>query len=211
MATITVIPQFDSMMEGISAPDTNYGSTPFTGARAVYAGENKTFLYHAIGNFVVGAVAGDTINSASLWLYITGDPDGTPLCNIERCTRPRDWIEDEVTWNDYSTGNAWTGAGGDVDATTPAAVQFNLAASTGWQEVTGLKGHVDDAIASRFSDVSLILSLEDEDPGANAGHLWRTKDYLSLVWYLAIDYTPASPAGIPFERPSRAVRALLRR
>lgn len=210
MSTITIHATIDSYMEGIVGPHVNFGSTVGTAARVVYAGGDKAFLARAIGNFSVSPVAADTINSASLWLYHY-TLSGTPSTYISRCTRPADWVEDEVTWDDYSAGNAWTAGGGDVDDTTPTKVTFSLAAGSGWQEVTGLKAHVDDAIASRGNIVSLIVRLAGEDPGSSAGHIWRTKDFGSFTWYLTIDYTPAFPAGIPFERPSRASRAILRR
>lgn len=213
MATKTISPTIEAPVEGIFDADQNYGGdagATYGSARVAYVGGSKTFLFRSLANFDVSAVAADTINSASLWLhhYVATN---TPTAHISRNTRPSTWVEAQVTWNDYSTGNAWTAGGGDVDDVTPTEVTFSLAGSTGWQEVTGLKGHVDDAIASRGNIVALNLHLAEQDPGFDDGHFWRGGRYLSLAWYLRIDYTPASPAGIPFERPSRATRALLRR
>ncbi len=210
MATKTIAPTIDAVIEGIAFPDSNFGAANYAGARAIYIGADKTFLYHSLGNFDVSALAADTINSASLWMYHY-TVSGTPSTYISRNTRPSTWVVGEVTWNSFSTGNAWTAGGGDVDDVTPTVVTFSLAAGTGWQEVTGLAGHVTDAIASRSNIVALNIRMVADDPGTPAGHFWHATEYLSLAWYLRIDYTPASPAGIPFERPSRATRALLRR
>ena len=213
MATKTISPTKDAFMEGIVGPDTNYGGNALCSAQVVYAAGDKAFIYRTVVNFDVSAVAADTINAVSLWMY--HETMNGSAGHVSRNKRYSTWVENQVTWNDFSTGNAWdTGGGdgaGDIDDVTPTEVTFTFASSSGWQEVTGLKGHVDDAISLRSNIVALNVHLADQDPGATAGNNWHGKDYPGNAHYLAIDYTPASPAGIPFIRPSNATRALLRR
>lgn len=213
MATFTTSATIDALIEGVASPTLNFGNEVVVIVQVAYSGEDKTIRMRGLGNFDVSPIAADTINSASLWLYhsVVVRNNGNPNIFVQRCTRPSTWVEDEVTWEEYSSGNAWTAEGGDVDAVTPTKVDVVLPGSTGWQEITGLEGHVTDAIANRGNIVSLLLNLEDEDPGAGVGNHWNSKENGSNTWYLSVDYTPASPAGIPFERPSRQQRALLRR
>lgn len=225
MSTITIGPTIDSYMEMVLTPDNNFGSDALLFAKVAYIGENKSLLINSLGNFDVSAVAADNINSASLWLYTfdSGDAASVTISRVKAHPdvgggTPPDWVEDEVTWNSYSAGNAWDTAGGDTDEVNPTKVTFTIQATEGWQEIVGLAGHVTDAIADRANIVALELSLVNSDPDSNAGNGWYSREMMgtefippALAWYLRIDYTPASPAGIPFIRPSIAQRALLRR
>ncbi len=187
MTTRTFISTIEVPIEGIFDDTQNYSGATYGSARAAYVGGTKTFLFRSLVNFDVSAIAAYSINSASLWLYhyvVTN----TPTAHISRNTRPSTWVEGEVTWLEFSSGNAWTAGGGDVDDTTPTEVTFSLAGSIGWQEITGLKDHVDDAIASRGNIVALNLHLADQDPGFDDGHYWRGRRYGSLIWYLKVDY-----------------------
>ena len=212
--TVKIIASADSYIEGVVGPTSNFGSEVGTLARVVDSAGDKSFWARAIGNFNLAAYAGHTITSASLHFYHY-NRDGAASAYIARCTRPATWVEDEVTWERASDAQAWTDDGGDFDDGTPTKVTFSLAGSTGWQEVTGLKGHVDDAIANRSNVLAIIVRLADEDPETTTGHIWRALDYGSLEWYIelnvsyveAVAATATALAGVPVVRAAATVIA----
>ena len=88
---------------------------------------------------------GDTITAASLFVNVTILMEQVGLnledytFNIFKCLRV--WPTDEATWNDWSTGNAWTveGAGGeDTDIDTDVSASFTGPDATGWLEINVL-------------------------------------------------------------------------
>lgn len=199
------------MIESLG-PDANHNGSNL-GVAVVYIGGEKTFHTRTLLRFIVAALAADTINSASLWLYQTTTYDSNGVgATVARCGET--WGESAATWNDRATGTAWAVAGGSPDTGTPPEVAFSAGlGATGWKEITGLGAHVVDGIDNRANAVRLNLMLDDEDPGSSEGALYHDKENVggTLHPQLVVNYTLASPAGIPFERPSRQQRALLRR
>ena len=168
---------------------------------ATYLFGNKDHGYRVIGNFDVGIVAASTINAVSLFREISliSGP-GSAAAFISRCTRPADWVEGEVTWDDYKSSTAWTDAGGDFDDTgPPAKVNYTEASGTGELEITGLLALVTDARANRSHIVSIVLRLDDEDPGNNDYYRWKPSEH-SDSWYLEIDHTPPAAGGTDLMR-----------
>ena len=95
------------------------------------------------------------------------------------------WVENQVTWNDYSTGNAWTTAGGDYGS---ALATISLGASTGWKVWS---------IGTSFTwgdEVSLILKEDSENNGTDSYKLFRSKEFGTPADrpYLEVTYTPGS-------------------
>ena len=181
MTTWSVVADIDSYVEKINSPDSNFGDNVALLASVSFIGESKAFLRRAIMNFDLSGFPGDVadITSVKLTLDVTlVHLGGGDLVNVERCTRPADWVELEVTWNEYNSGNAWTTGGGDVtgiDATT-----FDVPSSTGLFDITGLKPLTLDAFANRANILSLITSLNDEaDAGDNRGLTVRSSEATS--------------------------------
>jgi hypothetical protein len=161
-------PTIDSFMSGVSTT-TNYGTLNLAGPSTVYAGGSKTELTRPILNFDITSIAGQTLVTAKLRLYV-GDLYNPVGAKVYRCTRPATWTELGVTWNKYDGTNNWTTAGGDYDAATPTPVAFTTGVSQfAWFEITGLLAFATDAIANRSNVVSLILRLDDEAPDSNDG------------------------------------------
>lgn len=67
-----------------------------------------------------------TIESAVLSLYLTAKPATNRTMYVYRVKR--NWVESQVTWNSYSTGNAWSTAGAydsnDIDTTAIGSIGF---------------------------------------------------------------------------------------
>ena len=131
-------------------------------------GKGETFAVRTILEFDVSFIpTGATIDATKLRWYCSTAATITEASKVYRCTRSN-WVENQVTWNSYSAGNAWTAAGGDYDAVTPTPVAFNIAIATGWQEITGLAAFVTDALANRSGLVELILRIDDETATSHA-------------------------------------------
>lgn len=209
MAQLTVEANIDSFIEGLIGPDLNQGLANACQHHITYLGSAKALWSRAIGNFDVSALAGFPINSAKLVRGIHSLTNGGFSAILSRCERPADWVEDEVTWNEYRNGNAWDNAGGDFDdAGPPAKLTYSEASATGTYEITGLKDFVEDALTNRSGIVSIITRLADENPPVTTGALWRSKEHGSDVWRLVIDYTPTNPGrrglNTPHERGAPA-------
>ena len=75
-------------------------------------------------------VAGDSIDRAVMFQYLE-------ICSVANSDQfdyhrlTEDIVETEVTWNDYSSGNSWSTAGGDYDATPETTFTPNDSDRTG--------------------------------------------------------------------------------
>ena len=104
---------------------TNYGTITSIEAKEEGSGNNWR---RAVLSFDFSSLpAGVTIKSATLeaktFDATTSEGDSV---DVKRLTRT-DWVEAEVTWDDYKSGSAWTGAGGDYteDDKATSAVPTN--------------------------------------------------------------------------------------
>ena len=210
MPEITYEPEDDASMSGIN-PDSNYGAGTSLWVGVAYFGGNKSDFFRAIMDFDVSDLAGETIVTARLERYvydIIGEAGAT--AQIMRCTRPGDWVESQVTWNNYKTGSSWTAGGGDVDVSNPPPVSYAEASSAGWHAISGLGGFVEDALANRGGIVSLIFRLADEVPDAGAEYVFfSTRSALNHP-RLIVEYgeAAAGPSGrrLAHEPPALASR-----
>lgn len=170
MTTSNFNPTADSWMD-YSFPTVNYGSAAYLLMGVKYSGPTKTGLRRPIFRFDVSSLPGGvSITTAKLTLEVIAYDGGGAGSKASRCTRENTWVEGEVTWDDYKSATAWTSAGGDYDDTgPPAAVSFSLPSSNGPFDITGLATQVQDAYDSRSGIYSIILRLDDEDPGSDEG------------------------------------------
>ncbi len=101
---------YDSRMgKTATAINTNFGTATQMYFRA--SGSNDE---HPIIKFDVSSVpSGATVVSATLSIYISsiGGTDANKRTDWYEVLR--NWVESEVTWNIYSTGNNWTTGGAD--------------------------------------------------------------------------------------------------
>lgn len=207
MPEYTALAAKDSYMTGVpvSHKDNNYGGQTVVIVGVAFSGEDKSHLRRSIVNFDVSALAGRTINSAKLVRDVFNSSGDTTI-RVSRCTRPDDWVENEVTWNEYSDGNAWTSGGGDFDDTgPPAAIDAAETSGTGWLTITGLEDFVDDAIDNRDGIVSLILRITDEAPDEAQQRQWRSMNHGLHIWRLIVDHD-----GDPVDNVRRIERRELR-
>ncbi len=196
MAELSAAAVIDAMISQPS-PDTNYGANGTCELNIFYLGQTKTGWTRVVANFDVSAIpAGSVISSAKLVRYFNSTSPGGNDEKISRCKRPADWVEGEVTWNDYKLSAPWTNGGGDYDDASPGVLIAALPSGSGSHETAGLGPYVEDALANRGGVVSLHHRLAAEAPGASRYYIWRSSEFGSDEWRLVVDYEPpAAPSG----------------
>jgi len=178
----------------------NFGNSTALVYAVTIIGGTKQGQRRSIFNFDVSSLSGHTINSAKLSRDLTAIVGTDVGGRITRCTRPSTWVELEVTWAVYSTGNNWTNPGGDFDDVTPGKVDYTEPNATGVHELTGLLAYVTDALDNRSGIVSLINRLQNELPAATEEIDYKSTEHADGGPLLIVDHTPP-PAG-----PSQSMR-----
>lgn len=186
MATITVVHDVDVERRGDgSAPADNEGdfrdnhmdatnpdqspNTTQFDAGNEDSGKNGTKEIHGIILFdLLSFLPADAVITAAIWHFkvaLTNTVSGQTFY-VKRCTRT-DWVETEVTWNDYKTGSAWTTAGGDM--ATPE-VTLDALTTIGWKSFD-IKTLVDDAWDTRSGILTFILWRHVGSDGSGTGEV----------------------------------------
>lgn len=177
--TRTVFSVADSSMSGVppDSQDFNFGAIAAVNEYVIYIFDDKSVLYRSIIRFDLRSFIGQSFSAASLTIFVTTLYDLVFTAILSRCTRPNDWIESEVTWNNFKTGSPWTAAGGDFDdiGPPPALTRPNPGAA-GSFTLDGALPLVQDALDNRDGWLSLIGRLTDEDPGVLGGIVYGSKE-----------------------------------
>jgi YD repeat-containing protein len=107
-----------------SAPTANYGSAVSLKVDGDDPGDQdvKSLLKWDISSIPPGS----TVNSVSLVLNVTNGTANT----YELYELKRNWVENQVTWNSYSAGNAWQTAGANGADDVGTTVLASLGTST---------------------------------------------------------------------------------
>jgi hypothetical protein len=180
-----------------TAAEHSTGNGPEVQHNVTYGGGAKLSHVRAIANFDVSALAGAQILNAKMVRNISAVVGGGTGGTVARCTRPSQWVETAVDWQhfDHAAGvpGEWTSDGGDIDQATPPQIDYTEPTTTGEHEIFGLGAFVEDALANRSGIVSVIMRLEDEDPGTSQLFEWRSSEYSVAAerWRLVIEYVPA--------------------
>ncbi len=108
-----------------------------------------------------GALSGATVTSATLSLYSNGNTVGTKAHDINLISRL--WSESQVTWDEYTTGNAWTsggakGAGTDFVSSASAS---QTVSGTGYKDFTAAQVATDVQNAIAGGTVSWVVRPSD--------------------------------------------------
>lgn len=156
---------------------------------------NSVIAFTGLSNIPAGA----TITGATLSLYLSDAGGTSNTVTLKRILR--NWVEGQVTWNEYSSGNAWTSGGAISDGNDRSAtVTASLAINTTHEYKV-------------FSDAQLIADIQAiVDGGSNYGWTIERTDgqddanYRIFVTsegangqrpYLTITYTAGGGATAP--------------
>jgi len=153
----------------VNAPTTNYG----TYERVVVTGYGSPEYQRTLIRFDLSSVPpGTPVASATLMLYTWNKQGGgTPPYGLYELTR--DWNENEVTWNNATSGITWTTAGGDYDPTVVDTFTPTVAIDV-WHDwdVTTL---VQQWLATPSSNLGVLIKLVDEE--LNSENRYNSSDY----------------------------------
>ncbi len=185
-------------------PTANYG-----GATALQVASYKTGANlrnkHTLVKFDLSSIpAGATIESATLQLYMTAPPDSTDRTyDAHRVTA--DWTEgtgtaaspgtSDVTWDNRTTGTAWTTAGGDFNLTPTAST------ATGTTPNVWLSWDITADVAAWYeataSNYGILVKDATEDSKTIYEASFASRESGSNVPELVVTYVKASTTVSP--------------
>jgi hypothetical protein len=91
--------------------DTNYNGSGF-----LLAGRSGGNAYRTFIKFDVSYIIPTNVTVVGAYLDFSDDSESGSN-TIRAYALDKDFVEDQATWNSYSTGNLWTAPGGDFSAT----------------------------------------------------------------------------------------------
>lgn len=138
------------------------------------------------------------VNSAVLTLNSLGD-----LSSNNRTGRVyrvlRNWVENQATWNNYSTGNAWGTAGAaaasDRETTDIGSATFNSSNPSGTDNtITLTASAIEEMINGTFTNYGYLLKMDSEIDDMQR---FSSKDHATSGDrpFITIDYTIIPRAG----------------
>jgi len=154
-----------------SSPNNNYGSETALNVSDVSSAVRRSILY-----FDISAFSESYVHTAILSLYYYGKNGA--YVNTEKTIWAYkldndSWSESESTWNEYSSGNSWTTAGGDYVTSNPAGASTTMPSGDnyGWVEFD-ISSIVQDAIDNESKHVNILVKFETETAaGTEDGNL----------------------------------------
>jgi hypothetical protein len=131
---------------------------------------------------------GTTITKISCFLYQIAAAVPTGQIDMHRMTR--DFVEGQATWNIYSTGNSWTTAGGDYDATILDS-NTDLSDNTRYEFVIRGTGATNSYDSLTWGDTIGLLFKKNTESGASVYADFASKEATTAGNrpYLEITYT----------------------
>lgn len=102
------------------APSTNYAINPYLVIGEWNGGSSNN---HTLIKFDLSTIPSSAkIISATFYLTYSGTEYSSNSRTVQAYRLKRNWVENQATWNVYSTGNSWQTAGGtgadDIEAST---------------------------------------------------------------------------------------------
>jgi hypothetical protein len=197
VTTVTLQPAeasaFDSYMDQDNAT-TNYGTNALlkVGTFGI-----SSHIYTSALKFALTTIpASASILSATMSLYIAADnASGAQSVYAYRCLR--DWVEAQVTYNIYSTGNNWTSGGGlgsgtDYTTTGGALCAFTATQVNGDEKQWNLKTLVEGWVSGANANYGVLLIQV-----AGTADYWDLHSSSSATagYYPKLTVTYATPGG----------------
>lgn len=162
------------------SPDTNYGS----GSDMGIIGDDEARRINAIIHFTLSSGSG-TISDVKLKLYESTQTQSSDTADVHELTQTG-WVEDEATWNEYSSGNSWTSAGGDYNATIIDST--TIGDGNGWKTWVLMGTGATNPLTLDWSDNIHLLLKTRNRLSPNCGAYVNSKEAASNKPYLEITY-----------------------
>jgi len=149
---------FDARFDD-AAPTTNLGNSITIRVRATSGTIYRTAIKFNLTTIPVTA----TVTSATLYLTISAADTTSDDVAVELYPLLRNWVEGEVTWNIFSTGNNWTTAGAEnvgTDRSGTSVGNFNVPNDSGVGTVftiTLSTGHVQDWVSGAVANYGWLI------------------------------------------------------
>lgn len=151
-----------------NAATTNYGSDTEGLIQSKDAGRNHRQVYRF-------TLPSDTeeITQVRLWFNNTyGEDNGGNADNLEiHQLTQTNWVEGEVTWNNYATGQAWSTAGGDFNASVIDTSPVNI--NNEWYYFDLMGGGASNPLTIDWGDTVNLLCKWDTESVSSAGTYMR--------------------------------------
>lgn len=198
-------------------PDRNYGISADMATHVFITGDSRHSLIRFTGLNVIPSNA--TITSAALKLYMSASDGSGPNNRTVAWRRTlRAWVEGtednstgDVSWNEWTSGNAWTtpGGTGSGDRVSTISAQLVLPDTPGvYYSFTGaqLTADVQDYVSGSITDLAWIGTDEgliDEEQY----RVWRSSEGTDGQRpYLEVVYTTPPPPTLQYHQSRRLVR-----
>jgi hypothetical protein len=188
MTTATLNPSADASINS-ATPTTNAG----TGSQLTIGERNdessavrRSLLKFDLSGIPVNAVVSD----AMLRLYVTADRSSNARTfRVYRLKRA--WVEDQVTWNIYSTGNNWQTAGGfganDCEQTGIGSRAMSASETLdAYKEFSLTPSAVQEMISGAFANNGFLVKADTESDDA---YIFNSREAASNRPELVITYT----------------------
>lgn len=153
----------DSYINGAAgATGDNYGSL----TTMILGWVSATGPQRSLLRFSLTPLIGMKLDSAKLTFYCTVPSAWEAPINIARATRA--WVQSQVTWLQWATGQNWTTAGGDYDLHDSVGT---LPIAGGTWELTepSILAICNDAVLNRAGVASMLLRRATESEGVADG------------------------------------------
>ena len=218
--TLTLQPDGASGLDsfiGDYSPTTNFGTSDVIFVGDVNAGLNqaiRSMIRFDLSSLPLAATV--TAATLSMFEYYASDSPGVGSWAVGLRRLLRDWIEAQVTWNIYSTGNNWTTAGASSNGNDRAAsdsASLTLDGTAANAFVNWTSATLADDVQKMRSGVYgnygwLIQAPTIESPGVAqfGGNGWRSAEFATAAQrpQLVITYTLPTAGRSFFVAPFQA-------
>lgn len=170
-----------------ATPTTNYGTNAIIAVGDASAAASAAYRTAVKWNLsAIPASARVTAVALALDEYSAFDTGGVGSWSASLYTLLRNWVEAEITWNQYSSGNNWTtagaaGVGTDISAAIDSLTLDGTAAAgfVTWSG-SGLLAVVQGWIDGTYSNYGVLIAAtaaEYRGVAPLSGNLFRSTDY----------------------------------
>ena len=131
-----------------------------------------------------------TITDITLNVYHGSVIDDRTVQSVDAHEITTAYVDSEVTWNEYSSGNNWTTGGGDYNATIIDSIDYP-SSSPAWMQLALQGSEADNPLSLDWDDVVyILLKCKDETSGDRSQMYGHSKENTSNNKpYIEVTYT----------------------